>query len=68
MLRRSTLQRMSAVIPAIHSNHSCVPSDQNTVKLLGQIQKALAGLDGNAAMAELKANGVLALTDSQRSM
>ena len=32
-------------------------------KVLGQIQKALAGLDGNAAMAELKANGVLALTE-----
>ena len=31
-------------------------------KFLGQIQKALAELDGNAAMAELKANGVLALT------
>ena len=31
-------------------------------KYLGQIQKALAELDGNAAMAELKANGVLALT------
>ena len=30
-------------------------------KFLGQIQKALAELDGNAAMAELKANGVLAL-------
>ena len=30
-------------------------------KFLGQIQKALAGLDGNAAMAELKANGVLSL-------
>ena len=32
-------------------------------KVLGQIQKALAGLDGNAAMAELKENGVLALTE-----
>ncbi len=32
-------------------------------KVLGQIQKALAGLDGNAAMAELKANGVLALNE-----
>lgn len=31
-------------------------------KFLGQIQKALSELDGNAAMAELKANGVLALT------
>ena len=30
-------------------------------KFLGQIQKALAELDGNVAMAELKANGVLAL-------
>ena len=30
-------------------------------KFLGQIQKALAELDGNAAMAELKANGVLSL-------
>ena len=30
-------------------------------KFLGQIQKALAELDGNAAMAELRANGVLAL-------
>ena len=30
-------------------------------KFLGQIQKALAELDGNKAMAELKANGVLAL-------
>ena len=30
-------------------------------KFLGQIQKALAELDGNAAMTELKANGVLAL-------
>ena len=30
-------------------------------KYLGQIQKALAGLDGNAAMAELKSKGVLAL-------
>jgi len=32
-------------------------------KFLGQIQKALAGLDGNAAMAELKANGVLTLSE-----
>ena len=32
-------------------------------KVLGQIQKALAGLDGNAAMAELKANGVLVLSE-----
>ena len=32
-------------------------------KVLGQIQKALAGLDGNAAMAELKENGVLVLTE-----
>lgn len=31
-------------------------------KYLGQIQKALAQLDGNAAMAELKENGVLSLT------
>ena len=31
-------------------------------KFLGQIQKALAELDGNKAMAELKANGVLALS------
>ena len=30
-------------------------------KFLGQIQKALAELDGNKAMAELKADGVLAL-------
>jgi isoleucyl-tRNA synthetase len=30
-------------------------------KYLGAIQKALAELDGNAAMAELKSNGVLAL-------
>ncbi len=30
-------------------------------KFLGQIQKALAELNGNAAMAELKANGVLSL-------
>ncbi len=30
-------------------------------KFLGQIQKALAELDGNKAMAELKTNGVLAL-------
>ena len=30
-------------------------------KFLGQIQKALSELDGNAAMAELKANGVLSL-------
>ena len=32
-------------------------------KFLGQIQKALAGLDGNKAMAELKANGFLALPE-----
>jgi isoleucyl-tRNA synthetase len=32
-------------------------------KFLGQIQKALANLDGNAAMAELKANGVLTLSE-----
>ena len=31
-------------------------------KFLGQIQKALAELDGNKAMAELKADGVLALS------
>lgn len=31
-------------------------------KFLGQIQKALAELDGNAAMTELKTNGVLTLT------
>jgi isoleucyl-tRNA synthetase len=31
-------------------------------KVLGAIQKALSELDGNAAMAELKANGVLSLT------
>ena len=31
-------------------------------KYLGQIQKALAELDGNAAMAELKKNGVLTLS------
>lgn len=32
-------------------------------KFLGQIQKALAGLDGNAAMAELKESGVLTLSE-----
>ncbi len=32
-------------------------------KFLGQIQKALAELDGNAAMAELKAKGVLTLSE-----
>ena len=32
-------------------------------KFLGKIQKALAGLDGNKAMAELKANGFLALPE-----
>ena len=32
-------------------------------KYLGQIQKALAGLDGNKAMAELKTNGVLTLSE-----
>ena len=37
-------------------------------KFLGQIQKALAALDGNAAMAELKANGVLALPDVDESV
>ena len=37
-------------------------------KLLGQIQKALAALDGNAAMAELKANGVLALPSVDESV
>ena len=37
-------------------------------KFLGQIQKALAELDGNAAMAELKANGVLALTSVDESV
>ena len=38
------------------------------VKFLGQIQKALAALDGNAAMAELKANGVLALPSVDESV
>jgi isoleucyl-tRNA synthetase len=37
-------------------------------KFLGQIQKALAALDGNVAMAELKANGVLALPDVDESV
>ena len=37
-------------------------------KFLGQIQKALAALDGNAAMAELKANGVLALPSVDESV
>ena len=37
-------------------------------KFLGQIQKALAALDGNAAMAELKANGVLALLSVDESV
>ena len=37
-------------------------------KFLGQIQKALAELDGNAAMAELKANGVLALPSVDESV
>ena len=37
-------------------------------KVLGQIQKALAALDGNAAMAELKANGVLALPSVDESV
>ena len=37
-------------------------------KFLGQIQKVLAALDGNAAMAELKANGVLALPSVDESV
>ena len=37
-------------------------------KFLGQIQKALAALDGNVAMAELKANGVLALPSVDESV
>ncbi len=37
-------------------------------KFLGQIQKALASLDGNAAMAELKANGVLSLASVDASV
>ena len=37
-------------------------------KFLGQIQKALAALDGNAAMAELRANGVLALPSVDESV
>ncbi len=37
-------------------------------KFLGQIQKALASLDGNAAMAELKANGVLSLASVDDSV
>ena len=43
-------------------------SDRSTAKFLGQIQKALAALDGNAAMAELKANGVLALPSVDESV
>ncbi|WP_294237773.1 isoleucine--tRNA ligase [Pseudobutyrivibrio sp.] len=37
-------------------------------KFLGGIQKALAGLDGNAAYAELKANGVLKLPEVDASI
>ncbi len=37
-------------------------------KFLGQIQKALAELDGNAAMAELKADGVLRLISIQEDI
>ena len=37
-------------------------------KFLGQIQKALAALDGNAAMAELRANGVLSLPSVDESV
>ncbi|MBR5650033.1 isoleucine--tRNA ligase [Pseudobutyrivibrio sp.] len=37
-------------------------------KFLGGIQKALAGLDGNAAYAELKANGVIKLPEVDASI